>query len=78
VRYLYAGRFFTQRRKDAKRCRVSKVFLCAFAPWRENFFLNARLQKYSEYFPWRKEDACSANVGIAESGNATCSTIPAK
>jgi hypothetical protein len=25
------GRFFAQRRKGAKRCRVSKGFLCAFA-----------------------------------------------
>jgi hypothetical protein len=42
--------FLTQRRKDAKRCRVSKSFLCAFAPLRENVFLNARLHKCSDYF----------------------------
>ena len=27
-----------QRRKDAKRCRVSTGFLCAFAPLREEYF----------------------------------------
>ena len=34
-KHLYAGRCLTQRRKGAKRYRVSKGFLCAFAPLRE-------------------------------------------
>src|SRR5215208_4904783 len=33
-----ATRSLTQRRKAAKRCRVSKGFLCAFAPLREKYF----------------------------------------
>jgi hypothetical protein len=32
---FFPRRFLTQRRKGAKRCRVSKGFLCAFAPLRE-------------------------------------------
>jgi len=31
--------FLPQRRKGAKRCRISKVFLCAFAPLREKYRL---------------------------------------
>src|SRR6185369_3072027 len=38
-------RLLTQRRKGAKRCRVSKVFLCAFAPLREKSFLAFRRAK---------------------------------
>jgi hypothetical protein len=34
---LSPGGFLAQRRKDAKRCRVSKGFLCAFAPLREKY-----------------------------------------
>jgi hypothetical protein len=35
-------RFLTQRRKDAKRYRASRGFLCAFAPLREKYFLYTR------------------------------------
>ena len=35
--------FLAQRRKDAKRCRVSKGFLCAFAPLRERYFFASSL-----------------------------------
>ena len=37
---LCAGRCLAQRRKDAKRCRVSNGFLCAFASLREKYFFN--------------------------------------
>jgi hypothetical protein len=41
TKYLYREDFFAQRRKGAKRYRVSKGFsllLCAFAPLREKYF----------------------------------------
>jgi hypothetical protein len=42
-KYLMRRRSLPQRRiKDAKRCRVFKGFLCAFAPWRENISLHLR------------------------------------
>ena len=37
-KYLRQRTFLTQRRKGAKRCRVSRGFLCAFAPLREKYF----------------------------------------
>ena len=35
-------KFLAQRRKGAKRYRVSKKFLCAFAPLRENIFFQCK------------------------------------
>jgi hypothetical protein len=40
---VFPRRYLTQRRKAAKRCRVSKGFLCGFAPLREINFLLAEV-----------------------------------
>jgi len=37
-------RFLAQSRKGAKRCRVSKGFLCVFAALREKQFLSSKAQ----------------------------------
>lgn len=46
-KYLLRREFLAQKRKDAKRRRVPKGFLCAFAPLREKPFLPPTILKES-------------------------------
>src|SRR5215203_4217719 len=42
---FYEKNFLAQRRKGAKRYRVSRAFLCAFASLREKYFLPTEVSK---------------------------------
>jgi hypothetical protein len=48
-----ALRYAEERREENL---VVALLHCASAPWRENIFLDARLQKYSEYFLCKATD----------------------